>query len=180
MATRGLNDLPVLQILPAPGGRRLTESELDFNDPLVLAVEQGLRDEVYTLLAAGVGVHHIDARRKPFFPEWNGEMVRGGPTLLMLAMRRGHDDVAELLIESSADPTLSDHFGKAAVMMAMEFGRGDIRRQAAPQCQPTRPTRAGYVGALRGSLRCRLGHRGCHGAHEFPTETAADPASVCG
>ena len=126
MATRGLNDLPAPQILPAPGGRRLTESELDFNDPLVLAVEQGLRDEVYTLLAAGVGVHHIDARRKPFFPEWNGEMVRGGPTLLMLAMRRGHDDVAELLIESSADPTLSDHFGKTAVMMAMEFGHGDI------------------------------------------------------
>jgi ankyrin repeat protein len=44
----------------------------------------------------------------------------------MLAMRGGHDDIASLLLEKSADPLLQDQFKKNAAMVAIEYGHSNM------------------------------------------------------
>ena len=69
----------------------------------------------------------VNARMKPLLEQWNGKTVVDGRTALMLAMRSGHDEVCEALLEAKADAALKDQFGKTAVMMALEHGHTEMR-----------------------------------------------------
>ena len=83
------------------------------------AVESGDVALVSSMLKSGT---QVNKRREALLSTWNGAAVSLGPTPLMLAMRRGRDEVAMLLLKNKADPLLVDQFGKTAAMIALEFG----------------------------------------------------------
>ena len=89
---------------------------------LFQAVESGDVGTVTQLLARD----DVNRRRAPLIDTWNGTAVREGLTPLMLAMRRGDNAMAELLLSKGADTRLKDQFGKTAMMMAVEFGHGTM------------------------------------------------------
>jgi hypothetical protein len=68
----------------------------------------------------------VNARQTPLAAFWNQQKVSDGPTALMLAMRHGHNNVAELLLNQKADPLLKDQFNKRAPMYALEYGHGEM------------------------------------------------------
>ena len=64
----------------------------------------------------------VDLRRPPIL----AANIGLGLTPLMAALRRGDERAAKLLYEANADVNLADEFGKTALMLAAEFGHGDL------------------------------------------------------
>ena len=96
-------------------------------DAFAKAVEAGDLPAVKKLLEAGADPN--TRRAQALCPKWNKKDVdpaTGAMTMLMLAMRSGHDDVAKLLLEKKADPLATDQFNKTAAMYALEFGHSGM------------------------------------------------------
>ena len=82
------------------------------------AVESGDVATVQKFLDKG---GDVNGRREALCQTWNKTPVTAGPTLLMMAMRMGQDEVAMLLLKKNADYLLVDQFKKTAGMYALEF-----------------------------------------------------------
>jgi uncharacterized protein len=80
---------------------------------LALAARLGQTEVVRLLLAAGAATN----------PR---EQLPHAPTALMEAAADGHDDIAALLLEHGADPSLRDHDGRDAVAHARANGHAAL------------------------------------------------------
>jgi len=92
---------------------------------LLTAAEAGDVKGAEAAVKAGAS---IGARAAPLIGTWCKEpIIDLGPTALMLAMRGGHDEVAQMLIDKKANPMERDFFEKNAAMIALEYGQKDLK-----------------------------------------------------
>jgi hypothetical protein len=94
------------------------------SEELFQAIQDGNVDAVSRLLQGHS--HLLSEHAPPLVPCCQNQCNSLGRSPLMEAMRLGHDELTQLLLDAHADINAQDQLGKTAPMYAIEFGHGSM------------------------------------------------------